>query len=193
VAGGGRGAGSEDVAVSSPARGNSTVVVANLDPKSRPTVLVDLSSPWPFHDGIFDLVVSTWVVEHLTDPWLFFREAHRVLRPGGVVLVAVPFIHRVHGSPSDYWRLTDAALVMLGHQAGFSSVRVETIGGGPFLAVVELLWPVIRIPVLGSLLALLGLVADVSAFALIRLTGKGIPLIGSYPLSYLLCARKKAA
>ena len=48
----------------------------------------DLGKPLPFPDGIFDLVVSGLVLEHLTDLAGFFREARRVLRPGGRAVIS---------------------------------------------------------------------------------------------------------
>jgi SAM-dependent methyltransferase len=44
----------------------------------------------PFPDGSFDLVTALDVVEHLDDDAAALREAGRVLRPGGYVLVTVP-------------------------------------------------------------------------------------------------------
>ncbi len=42
----------------------------------------------PFQSGAFDLVFSKTVIEHMSNPTKFFREVHRVLRPGGVFVWA---------------------------------------------------------------------------------------------------------
>lgn len=46
--------------------------------------------PLPFDDGQFDTVVSFQVIEHLVDTDAYLREIARVLRPGGIFLVATP-------------------------------------------------------------------------------------------------------
>lgn len=44
----------------------------------------------PFADGVFDLVVSSWVLEHLPDPALTLAEIARLLRPGGRFIFLTP-------------------------------------------------------------------------------------------------------
>lgn len=50
----------------------------------------DLNHPLPLGDGVFDSIVSVEVVEHLENPRAVFREFHRLLKPGGVLVVTTP-------------------------------------------------------------------------------------------------------
>lgn len=49
-------------------------------------IVVGNVSSMPFKDASFDFVTSTWVVEHLADPVLTFKEVRRVLKKGGKFL-----------------------------------------------------------------------------------------------------------
>jgi len=44
----------------------------------------------PFADNTFDVIYNKSFLEHLRDPDIFLREAHRVLKPGGTLLCLVP-------------------------------------------------------------------------------------------------------
>jgi SAM-dependent methyltransferase len=60
----------------------------------------------PFKDGIFELVVSQAVFEHLADPRRAARECFRVLEPGGRLLVETAFMQPLHGDPSHFFNMT---------------------------------------------------------------------------------------
>ena len=47
----------------------------------------------PFPNGSFDGVAILYVFYHLPDPRLALAEAHRVMRPGGLIAVAAPSRH----------------------------------------------------------------------------------------------------
>lgn len=79
-----------------------------LDRHADADVQADLTEAWPFRDGAFRGVVASHVVEHLPDPMHFFREAGRVLRPGGWLEVTVPLGRDARADPDHqhewtYW------------------------------------------------------------------------------------------
>jgi 2-polyprenyl-3-methyl-5-hydroxy-6-metoxy-1,4-benzoquinol methylase len=53
--------------------------------------LADAQSDLGKHIGEVDVVVSTEVIEHLYDPRGFFRNAYRLLKPGGILIVTTPY------------------------------------------------------------------------------------------------------
>ncbi len=45
---------------------------------------------YPFQDNSFDFVILDNVLEHIEDPRHDLKEIHRVLKPGGTVIIGVP-------------------------------------------------------------------------------------------------------
>ena len=52
----------------------------------------DMNGDLPFGNGTFDAVVCIDGIEHLERPFDFVRECHRILRPGGVIVISTPNI-----------------------------------------------------------------------------------------------------
>jgi methionine biosynthesis protein MetW len=112
----------------------------------------------PYEAGYFDTVVALDVVEHVFDPFHFFRECNRVLKPGGGFILSTPNIGSVQrrlqllifgrfplttdgtygydGGHLHYWTPKD--IVALGKKHGFKKVHIT--GLGRFRALKEL-WP----------------------------------------------------
>jgi 2-polyprenyl-3-methyl-5-hydroxy-6-metoxy-1,4-benzoquinol methylase len=55
----------------------------------------DLNHEWPYEDGSFDTVVCVEVIEHVESPWHVLREARRVLKKGGRLILTTPNILNV--------------------------------------------------------------------------------------------------
>lgn len=75
---------------------------------------------FPFLDASFDCVLCNQVLEHVFTPVAFLSEIRRVLRPGGKLLLTVPFVWDEHEQPRDYARYTSFGLRHLLEATGFS-------------------------------------------------------------------------
>ena len=74
------------------------------------TMLVCDGHDLPFADGSYDAVVCQAVLEHVLDPARVVAELHRVLVPGGLLYVEVPFMQQVHEGAHDLTRFTYVGL-----------------------------------------------------------------------------------
>lgn len=117
----------------------------------------------PFDDGSFDSVCAFHVIEHTAQPSRVMAEAARVLRPDGVLLLAVPFMWGIHEAPRDFYRFTPYALLDLYKQAGLTQVSVEPLCGYWATASLRLSYTLarlgrgyLRVPVLAFVSALQG-------------------------------------
>ncbi len=78
-------------------------------------------------DRTFDTVLSFQTLEHVEDPNKVLSELRRVLRPGGVCVLTVPFLMAEHSVPSDYRRYTVEGAV-----TAFKDERFEIIEAGAY-------------------------------------------------------------
>lgn len=90
---------------------------------------------FPCPDASFDIVLCNQVLEHVFDPQLFLFEVARVLRPGGRLLLTVPFVWDEHEQPHDFARYTRFGLRHLLSKAGLSvTTHRVTLDDGRVLA-----------------------------------------------------------
>lgn len=57
-------------------------------------------------DNSVDFVCSISVLEHVRYPQRVVKEIHRILKPGGVVYINVPFVFPFHADPDDFYRFS---------------------------------------------------------------------------------------
>ncbi len=91
--------------------------------------VICLAERVPFANRSFDTILCTEVLEHTIDPFTVMREFARVLKPGGYLLLSVPFIYPIHESPYDHWRFTSYGLALLCQMAGLEVHYIHTRGG----------------------------------------------------------------
>lgn len=74
---------------------------------------------FPFDNSSFDSVILTQVLEHVFNPDEFLEEVRRVTKPGGTMLLSVPFVWDEHEQPWDYARYSSFGLRHLLEKHGF--------------------------------------------------------------------------
>lgn len=81
------------------------VINADIYPGPNVDIVFDANKPWPLADNSIGAVHAHHSLEHLADPFNFFREAWRVLAPSGVSNL---YVNMPYGA-------SDAALADLTH------------------------------------------------------------------------------
>lgn len=132
------------------------ISIDRLERRSHPVeawefIQADLNHGIPLPDACADGVHADQVIEHVANPLYFLLEAHRVLRTGGVLVVATPNVRYIRHvvrlvvggygpitsamalRTPDVWDeghihfLTSRDLEWLAHAAGFSRIRTEAL------------------------------------------------------------------
>jgi len=107
--------------------------VLDINPaNTRATIVADLTTADAIQADQFDCFVLTQTLQFIYDTRAALIHAHRILRPGGVLLVTVPSVSRVaprYGLQTDYWRFTAASCAAIfGEIFGKEQVSVRAYG-----------------------------------------------------------------
>lgn len=96
--------------------------------------VLSMAAPLPFRSETFDTVICTSVLEHVDNAEEVVSEIARILKPGGRLLITIPFLYPTHEAPYDFWRTTHWGLrsVLTRHGLEVDTVAAQ---GGPVLLV----------------------------------------------------------
>lgn len=116
----------------------------------------DLDKTFPYKDSSFDVVTCLGVIEYTFDPYHIMKEAHRIIKPGGILILEVPNIAflperlkllfgLLPSWPDAYgWQgsrlhnFTCGSLYRLGNESSFEVIKMT---GAGFLQPLRALWP----------------------------------------------------
>lgn len=106
--------------------------VLDINPANpEATIIADLTAADAIASDQFDCFVLTQTLQFIYDTRAAIFHAHRILRPGGVLLATVPVVSRIdrHLMTTDYWRFTAASCSLLfGEVFGKEQVSVRSYG-----------------------------------------------------------------
>ena len=100
----------------------------NVDPNVDPDFCCSADSI-PVPKEVYDMVLSTELLEHVEFPSLILNECCRVLKPGGMILVSMPMLCPIHADPYDYQRWTPLKIKTELNKAGFDEITIRSMGG----------------------------------------------------------------
>jgi SAM-dependent methyltransferase len=101
------------------------------DSNAAATIVADLASAGEIPSDAFDCFILTQTLQYVYDVRAAVAHSHRVLRPGGTLLVTVPSVSRIARQhvESEHWRFTaPGCLRLFGDVFDGSSVDVRTRG-----------------------------------------------------------------
>ncbi|WP_035714021.1 class I SAM-dependent methyltransferase [Azorhizobium doebereinerae] len=93
-----------------------------------PGVVYYDGSKLPMADDSFDALMCIEVLEHVPDPAALLADMWRVLKPGGQLILTVPWSARIHHIPHDYSRFTRFGLARRLATAGFVAPEIRERG-----------------------------------------------------------------
>lgn len=85
----------------------------------------DLAECVPFRENSFDMLILMNVLEHVYNFHGLLDSLFYLLKPGGSLAIAVPFMIKIHQAPFDFQRYTHYSLEQMARQHGFKIVLLE--------------------------------------------------------------------
>lgn len=104
----------------------ASYTTSEIDPTAGCDLVLDVRSMPEVRDAAYDCVYASCVLEHVDDVRAAVAEITRVLKPGGTLLVCLPFREAIHGAPHDYWRFTEHGIRWL-LRADYDILRLDPI------------------------------------------------------------------
>lgn len=148
----------------------------------------NLEEKFAIEDAKYDGVLLINTLEHVYDTKNVLSESFRVLKAGGKIVIAVPFLIPVHPSPRDHWRFTRDTLERLLADEHFSDIVIKETGDGPFSAATTMIHGALHFEFLRTASSAVAYFCDSVVH---RFDKNGSYSTTRYPLGYVVTASKR--
>jgi len=88
-------------------------------------IVCDLTHCNPFRSASLDAILLMNVLEHVYEAHALLARLGEMLKPGGTILIAIPFLVKMHQEPLDFVRYTHYALERMGADQGLTLEHLE--------------------------------------------------------------------
>ena len=87
----------------------------------------------PLEPASFDLAICCSVLEHTPRPWVLASNLEALVKPGGSIYIAVPWVWRYHAYPDDYFRFSWRGVQVMFPNVEFKEMHFSTGKFGEFV------------------------------------------------------------
>jgi SAM-dependent methyltransferase len=101
-----------------------TLDICNLD---NITYVADITKDNDIPKDRFDIVYCLDVLEHTYEPWEGLKQIYKILKPGGILYLSLPFQFRIHGPIPDCYRISEYGLKYLLHKNNFEIIAMNAL------------------------------------------------------------------
>lgn len=133
----------------------------------------------------FENVIIFNVLEHIFNFQNCMDTCNFFLKKDGLILGSTPFLFQIHGSPNDYFRYSEEALLIILKKGGFKEIKIKVLAGGIFVCFYSSFSRITqKIPFLNNFLFLFCQLFDF----IFSLFSKNLKVI--FPLGYFFSGKK---
>lgn len=108
-------------------------VSKKYEDKEMPDILAD-AQDLPLADNFCQTASMISVLEHIPEPLIALKEASRILKPDGKLILITVQNYPLHDSPFDFYRYTRFSLKNLLEESGLKVNSIKPIGSYPVFA-----------------------------------------------------------
>ena len=105
----------------------------NTEESTKPDYCCDALNI-PMAKEYYDTVLMCELLEHVENPFDVLKEATRVLKPGGILIITIPFLIAYHPDPKDFQRYSHEKLNLILKNLDFDQINI--IQQGSILSVI---------------------------------------------------------
>lgn len=103
-------------------------IFLDVEDKHHPDIVANVEHLDGIENNSIDVICAMELFEHVANMDSGLNECYRVLRPGGIFILSVPFMYHIHADPYDYQRWTKDKWTLFLKKTGFSIEEFIVMG-----------------------------------------------------------------